>query len=137
MPEPCHKGFSDNHIQTENNKEESMPDMNSSNADNVHRSDTMEQTPLNSVVKKRKRKNLFLHGKSFLDRTYPVIVNRDRKTCSDYRCTARNKIGIDNIPGAFRQSLYASKARILQLKTIGNPLRISAFSFVKEATMIK
>ena len=30
--------------------------------------------PLNRVVKKKKNENLFLHGKSFLDNTYPVIV---------------------------------------------------------------
>ena len=33
--------------------------------------------PLNRVVKKKKNANLFLHGKSFLESTYPVIVERN------------------------------------------------------------
>ena len=37
--------------------------------------------PLNSVVKKKKNENLFLHGKSLHERTYPVIDAR--KTASN------------------------------------------------------
>ena len=37
--------------------------------------------PLNSVVKKKKNENLFLHGKSLLERTYPVMDAR--KTASN------------------------------------------------------
>jgi hypothetical protein len=33
--------------------------------------------PLKSVVKKKKNENLLRHGKSFLDKTYPVIVAKN------------------------------------------------------------
>ena len=40
----------------------------------IHKRYQGTRPPLKSVVKKKKKENLFLQGKSFLDKTYPVMV---------------------------------------------------------------